>query len=135
MHSTTCAALANASSRSGDIGVNGTSTIALDGKPQAPCTRCSVSSGGGGEVDDGVGGVEVELDELARILGDVAALGDHQGDRVTDVAHVADGERRRDLQLLAEHRVPRLAVGAVEVLPREHGDDTGRRAGAVTSRM
>jgi hypothetical protein len=36
---------------------------------------------------------------------------------------VSDRERRRNLQLLAEHGVPCLAEPAVEVLPGEHGDD------------
>ena len=43
------------------------------------------------------------------------------------MAHVADGERRRDAQRLAEHRVPGLAEATVEVLPREHGDDARQR--------
>ena len=79
---------------------------------------------GGGEVDDRVGRLEVELDQLARVLGDVAALRDDHGDRVTDVADIADRQRGRDLELLTEHGVPRLAEAAVEVLPRQHGDDT-----------
>ena len=118
VHSTTCAAAANASSRSGDIGVNGISTMALDVRPQPPCTRCSVSSAAVAKSTTGSVGVEVDLDQLAGVLGDVAALGDDQGDRVADVAHVADGERRRHQQLLAEHGVPGLAEAAVEVLPR-----------------
>ena len=81
---------------------------------------------GGDEVDARVARVEVDLDELAGVLGDVAALGHDEGDRLADVAHVADRQRRRDLQLLAEHGVPGLAEAAVEVLPREHGDHAGQ---------
>ena len=36
--------------------------------------------------------VDVDLDELAGVLGDVAGLGDDEGDRLADEAHVAVGE-------------------------------------------
>ena len=64
---------ANASSRSGDIGVNGTSTMALDGEPHAPCTRCSVSRAAAAKSTTGWRRVEVDLDQVAGVLGDVAA--------------------------------------------------------------
>ena len=98
--------------------------MALDARPHAPCTTRSVSRAAVAKSTTGVGRVEVELDQLACVLGDVAALRDDHGDRVTDVADVADRQRGRDLELLTEHGVPRLAEAAVEVLPRQHGDDT-----------
>ena len=97
-------------------------------------------SGGTRVVNDRLGRIEVELDQLAGVLGDITALGDHDGDRFTDVAHIADGQRRWNLQLLAEHGVPRLAIASVEVLPREHGVDArklegGRRIEARDRRL
>ena len=53
------------------------------------------------EVDDGRQRVELELHEVARVLGDVAVLGDHEHDRVADEAHVGVGER-------AQRRVRRI---------------------------
>ena len=45
------------------------------------------------DVDDRGERVEVELDELGGVLGDVRGLGDDDRDRLADEAHVAVGER------------------------------------------
>ncbi len=79
----------------------------------------------GGEVDDRLPRLVLDLDELGGVLGRVAAVGDDDRDRVTHVADVADRERRGQRHLGPEHGVPRLAVPAVEVLPGEHGHDAG----------
>ena len=90
--------------------MNGMATIAFDSRPHARVHEVLGVGGRGGEVDDGLPRLVLDLDQLARVLGRVAALGDDERDRVTDVAHVADRERRRNGHLLAEHGVPRLAV-------------------------
>ena len=77
----------------------------------------------GHEVDARVAWLDVQLDELACVLGDVAALGNHERDGLAHVADVAARERRWHLELLAEHRVPRLTELPVEVLRCEHGDN------------
>ena len=82
-------------------------------------------------VDDGLLRVVVDLDHLARVLGEVAGLGDDDGDRVAHVAHVGDRERRRHRELLAHHRVVAGPGDPVEVLPREHRDHARHLAGGA----
>ena len=82
----------------------------------------------GHEVDARVAWLDVQLDELACVLGDVAALGDDERDRVAHVADVGARERRGHLELLTEHGVPRTTEATVEVLGREHGDDARKLA-------
>ena len=55
--------------------------------------------------DDRIEHLDVFDDQLERVLGDGAALGDHHRDRVADVAHLVGGQavERRDLH--ARHRV------------------------------
>ena len=50
--------------------------------------------GGDDDVDDGVEGLVVDLDELGRVPGLLAGLGDDDGDGIADVAHLADRQRR-----------------------------------------
>ena len=69
----------------------------------------------------------VDLDHLAGVFGQIAALGDHDGDRVTHVADVGDRERWRHDQLLAQHGVVAGTGDPVEVLPGVDGDDARHR--------
>jgi hypothetical protein len=71
--------------------------------------------------------VELDLDEIARVLGHVPAHGDDENDRIADVTHVADCQWWRHRERLSEHRVVRLAEAAVEVAPCEHAHDAGQR--------
>ena len=45
-------------------------------------------------VDDRLQRLVVDVDQLGRVLGEVAALGDDQRDRVADEAHLVVGQRR-----------------------------------------
>jgi len=47
------------------------------------------------------------------------------------MADVADGQRWRNLELLAEHGVPTFAEDAVEVAPREDSGDAGQCTGGI----
>src|SRR4029077_7775047 len=49
---------------------------------------------GVGVVDDGGQGLEVDVDEVGRVLGERAARGDHEGDRVSDEADLVLGQGR-----------------------------------------
>ena len=49
---------------------------------------------GSAVVDDGRQRLVVDLDELGRVLGEVAVVGDDQRDRVADEAHLVLGQRR-----------------------------------------
>ncbi len=69
--------------------------------------------------------LEVDVDQRGRVLGDVAAVGDHQRDRLADEAHLVLGEAIRHQRLLdrrighqQRHRLPPHAFGQVRV-----GDD------------
>ncbi len=82
--------------------------------------------------DDGVR-LDVELDELGRVLGDVTGFGDHDGDRITDETHVTFRERcdRRHRSVGPDHRVPDLAEPGVEFGTGENGDHTGHLSCSV----
>ena len=85
------------------------------------------------EVGDGRQRVIVDIHQLDGILGDVAALGDDQGNGVADELHLALGQRRtrsvRDV--LARDRVPRFLDVRVEILGSKHYAHTGHGEGRV----
>ena len=72
-----------------------------------------------------------DLDELCGILGDVAALGDHQGNRITHEAHLSLGKRRtRGLRALSPYGgVPLLPSVGIQVRRGEDVADAGQRCG------
>ncbi len=59
-------------------------------------------------VDDGRQRLQVDRDELGRVLGGVAALRHHHGDRLADVTHLVGGKERllRIVQLVAHVGLP-----------------------------
>ena len=71
----------------------------------------------------------VDDHELARVLGDVAVVGDDERDRVADEANLALGQRRsrRLRRRRTELGVPLLVHTRVEVLGDEHRADAGQR--------
>ena len=74
--------------------------------------------------------LDLDLDEVAGVLGDVAGLGDDERDRLAGEAHVAVGEQpERPAAVAALEVDPRLDDVAVEVGAGEHGDDAGQLAG------
>ena len=76
-------------------------------------------------VEHGVERVVVDLDELGRVLGEVAVAGDDDGDRLADVAHGVDrGGVLRHAGLDPGREGPRERG---DVRPGEHADDAGRR--------
>ena len=83
------------------------------------------------EVGDGGQRLVVDVDQLDGILGEVAALGDDEGNRVADELHLALGQRRargvRDV--LTRDGVPRLLDVRIEVAGGEHGVHTGQGEG------
>ena len=104
----------------------------------APWTLLSCAGvhgpGVGGErgvvADDGVDRLDVELDEVAGVLGEVAGLGDDQRHGLAGEAHVVLGEAAERPPAGAALEVdPRLVHVAVEVGAGEHGDDAGQLAG------
>ena len=87
------------------------------------------------DVTDRAEGLVVDLDELRRILGQRAALGDDDGDAVTLIARLVSGERvvRRHLDVLRHRPGAGHAADPVagEVRTGERGDDTLRSPGGV----
>ena len=82
------------------------------------------------DVDDRGLDLDVDLDELGRVLGDVAALGDDQHDRLADEPHVAVGERaQRRARHPQQHRRLHVAGVRIEIGRGEHGDHTVDGAG------
>ena len=76
--------------------------------------------------DDGIDGIDLDLDEVAGVLGDVARLGDDEGDRLAGEAHVAVGQNPERTPALAALEVdPALDDVAVEIGAGEDGDDSG----------
>ena len=74
--------------------------------------------------------IDLDLDEVAGVLGDVARLGDDEGDRLAGEADVAVGQHAERPAAVAALEVdPRLDDVAVEVGAGEHGDDAGQLAG------
>ena len=74
----------------------------------------------------------VDLDQLRRVLGEIAAGRDHEGDRLADIADQSGGERRlqagvgADAGALAEpHGNP---ADRAEIVGGDHGRDAGERA-------
>ena len=84
---------------------------------------------GGGVVGDRGQRLVVDLDQLGRVLGEVAAVRDDQGDRVAGEPGLAVGERRprRVRHLVPGPGVPGLADVAVEVGGGEDGVHAGQR--------
>ena len=82
-----------------------------------------------GEVGDRGQRLVVDVDELDRVLGDVAVLGDHERDRVADELHLALGQRwaRSVGNVPAGDGVPGLLDVRVEVGGGEHRAHTGQR--------
>ena len=80
-------------------------------------------------VDDRGQRFVVDVDELGRVLGERAARGDDERDRVADEAHLALGERRaRRLRALRpDRRVPLLLDAGIQVGRREHRVHAGQR--------
>ena len=83
------------------------------------------------EVDHGRKRLELDVDQVAGVLGDVPVLGDNDRDRIADEAH---GVRRQDRSgrpddATADRRVERRVLEGREVLVREHGMDAGQRTG------
>ena len=80
-------------------------------------------TGGNFHVHDRHELLNLDLDEVSRILSDVATVSDDDGDRVADKPHVTIGEgqhRRVDrlaakLNGRAQHRVPELPHPGVKV--------------------
>ena len=73
----------------------------------------------------------IHVDELERVLGEIAVAGDHHRDRLADIAHAIDRNRPafdRRLDADREARRQRLDLGA-----GDHGDNAGRppRGGQV----
>ncbi len=87
------------------------------------------------DVADRAEGLVVHLDELRRVLGQRAALGDDDGDAVTLIARLVSGERvvRRHLDVLRHRPGAGHAADPVagEVRAGERGDDTLRSPGGV----
>ena len=116
---TTCAASATTASHAASSG-NAISCATF--VPFSGCTRFSVSAAAVSKSTTAGERVELELHEVARVLGDVAALGDDERDRVADEAHVGVGER-------AQRRVGRI----VEQDRRLHRTGAGLRSAAVST--
>jgi hypothetical protein len=82
------------------------------------------------EVDDRREGFDVDDDGLGGVLGEVARLGHHHGDRFAHEAHVAVGQ-----QAVGPVEVAQLLVGGgiehqvVEVGGEQHSDDAGHGLG------
>ena len=53
--------------------------------------RCRLERVGG--IDDGRQRLVVDLDQLQRILGEIAVRRDHDRDRLADIAHALDRDR------------------------------------------
>ena len=81
--------------------------------------------------DDGVEHLDVFFDELERVLGGVAVLGDDQRDRIADIAHLVGrqtvdrGRLQPRHQVHADHRARlRRLRQPSEVVARVDRDDT-----------
>ena len=83
------------------------------------------------EVGDRGQRLVVDVHQLDGVLGDVAAFGDDECDRIADEFRLALGQRRPGGvgDVLAGDRVPGLLDLGVEVVGREHGAHTGQRKG------
>ncbi len=69
----------------------------------------------------------LDLDQVARVLGDVAVLGDHGRDRLAVVAHLLDGDHVLDDRAGAEGGKRRRMLG--DVGARDDADHAGQRLG------
>ncbi len=83
---------------------------------------------------DGRQRLVVDEDQLGRVLGDVAALGDDDGDRLADVAHLVLGQRhlraRVEDQVLDGRRRDQQRAG-LPVVAQVGGSVDGHHAGHV----
>ena len=84
-------------------------------------------------VDHGGKRLEVDLDQLCRVLGAVLRLGNHDGDGLADVPDTVAGEHRLEerLELVARPLQPeRNRLDVRHVLSGQYGDDPwGRQRG------
>ena len=94
--------------------------------------RAGARREGGVVTDDGGDRVDLDLDEVAGVLGDVARLGHDEHDRLAGEADVAVGEHAEGPALVAALEVdPGLGDVAVELGAGEHGDHPGQLAGGA----
>ena len=73
----------------------------------------------------------LDLDQVARVLGDVAVLGDHRGDRLAVVAHLLDRDHVLHDRPGPERRQRRGPLG--HVLARDDRDHARQRLAASMS--
>ena len=78
------------------------------------------------EIDNGRLRVVVDVNEFRSVFGEVAGLGDHRGDRLTDISDLPVGQHRRFRRV----RERRIGVAVREdprrggkILRHDHGDD------------
>ena len=83
------------------------------------------TSDGLGEVGDGGQRFVVDVDQVDGVLGEVAAVGDDQGDGIADELHLALGQRwpRGVGDVLARDGVPGLLDVGIEIRGGEDGVD------------
>ena len=66
---------------------------------------------------------------VARVLGEIAALGDHQDDRIADEAHAVGGQRREGgLRMAGQHLEAHRIGHLLQVGAGQHRDAPGMRA-------
>src|SRR4051794_11929492 len=92
----------------------------------------AVGVAGGVDVKNGVLAIDVHLYQLNGVLGEVAVLGDHDGDRVADIADVVLGETVLGRIWCVGHAAQRCLVHQrVDIGGRVHGSYAGRRPGRL----
>ena len=77
--------------------------------------------------------LDVDLDQAQRIFGDPGGIGEHEGEDLADIAHLAFGDHRLPERLeirqwLQPHGNARHAVA--DILGRDHAVHAGKRAGS-----
>ena len=86
-------------------------------------------SSGAPRVGDDRQRLVVDLHQVERVLGQVAALGDHEGHRLADVADLLSRERRLQARdgagAVSEARGD--AADGAEIVAGDHGDHAGQR--------
>ena len=101
------------------------SAIAPSTSPYAKLRSCTAAGGGRHRVEHGLERVVVHLDELRRVLREVAVARDDDRDRLADVAHGVD--RRRVLRDAGLDPGGKRAGQLGDVGPGQDADDAGRR--------